>query len=149
MPNIDLFPESSAPRASDYRRGLTFVAVLAVVVVVLAAALIGTRPAAAQSASAQSAPAQSAPAQSAPVRSAAASPQCGAREVVIDRLSAKYDEHPVSIGVTATGSLLEVLASPDGRWTIIVTVPNGPTCLVSSGEGWHNAPVQLVEDSAV
>lgn len=80
---------------------------------------------------------------------AAQSPQCAAREAVVDRLATKFDEHPVSIGVTATGSLLEVLASPEGTWTIIVTVPGGPTCLVSSGEGWHNTPVQVAEDPAV
>jgi hypothetical protein len=51
--------------------------------------------------------------------------------------------------VTATGSLLEVLASPSGTWTIIVTIPNGPTCLVSSGEGWRSAPVLLAEEPAV
>lgn len=80
---------------------------------------------------------------------AAQSPQCGAREAVIDRLSTKYKEQPVSLGVTATGSLLEVLASPSGSWTIIVTIPGGPTCLVSSGEGWRNAPVQVAQDPAV
>ena len=76
-------------------------------------------------------------------------PQCGARDAVLDRLSEKYGEQPVSIGVTATGSLLEVLASPEGSWTIVVTVPNGPTCLVSSGDGWHNAPVQIAEEPRV
>jgi hypothetical protein len=80
---------------------------------------------------------------------AAQSPQCGAREAVLDRLSAKYEEQPVSLGITATGSLLEVLASPGGSWTIIVTLPGGPTCLVSSGEGWRMAPVQVAQDPAV
>lgn len=80
---------------------------------------------------------------------AAQAPQCGAREAVLERLSDKYGEQPVSIGVTATGSLLEVLASPEGSWTIVVTVPNGPTCLVSSGDGWHNAPVQIAQDPGV
>ncbi|MEQ9607573.1 MAG: hypothetical protein RLN99_07890, partial [Kiloniellaceae bacterium] len=90
------------------------------------AAAIGAQPAAAQAAS-----------------------QCGAREAVLDRLSSKYDEEPVSIGVTATGSLLEVLASPEGTWTIIITIPNGPTCLVSSGDGWHNAPIQIAQEPNV
>ena len=74
---------------------------------------------------------------------------CGAREALLDRLALKYEEQPVSLGVTATGSLLEVLASPSGSWTIIVTIPNGPTCLVSSGEGWRSAPIQLAEEPAV
>ena len=80
---------------------------------------------------------------------AAQSTQCGARAAIVERLSVKYEEAPVSLGITATGSLLEVLASASGSWTIIVTVPGGPTCLVSSGEGWRAAPVQLVEDPAV
>lgn len=80
---------------------------------------------------------------------AAQAPQCGARDAVLERLSDKYGEQPVSIGVTATGSLLEILASPEGSWTIVVTVPGGPTCLVSSGDGWHNAPVQIAQDPGV
>jgi hypothetical protein len=80
---------------------------------------------------------------------AAQAPQCAAREAMLDRLAADYDEKPVSVGVTATGSLLEVLASPKGSWTIIVTVPDGPTCLVSSGDGWRAAPVQVAEEPAV
>lgn len=77
------------------------------------------------------------------------SPQCAARDAVLERLSSTYQEQPVSIGVTATGSLLEVLASPEGSWTIIITVPGGPTCLVSSGEGWRGAPVQIAEKPRV
>ena len=80
---------------------------------------------------------------------AAQAPQCAEREAVLERLADSYHEEPVSIGVTATGSLLEVLASPEGTWTIIITVPNGPTCLVSSGEGWRGAPVQLAQDPRV
>ncbi|GAB4360295.1 MAG: hypothetical protein Kow00114_13860 [Kiloniellaceae bacterium] len=129
MRSNDLPAETPSSRRSACRRGVEFLATLASVAALAAAAVIGAQPAAAQAAS--------------------PSPQCGAREAVLDRLSAKYDEHPVSIGVTATGSLLEVLASPEGTWTIIVTVPGGPTCLVSSGEGWHNAPVQIAQDPAV
>jgi len=76
-------------------------------------------------------------------------PQCAARDAVLERLSSSYHEEPVSLGVTATGSLLEVLASPEGSWTIIITVPGGPTCLVSSGEGWRGAPVQIAQDPGV
>lgn len=83
-------------------------------------------------------------------QAAAAQPaSCGERDTLIERLSSRYQEQPVSRGVTASGSLLEVLASPAGTWTILVTLPGGPTCLVSSGEGWHDAPVQLAEDPAV
>ena len=83
------------------------------------------------------------------VPAVAQQPQCAARDAVLERLSSSYHEEPVSLGVTATGSLLEVLASPEGSWTIIITVPGGPTCLVSSGEGWRGAPVQIAQDPRV
>ncbi len=133
MRSIDLPLESAASRPASskrgpQRRGVDLLVTLASAAALLAAAVIGARPAAAEP---------------------AAVSQCAAREAVLDRLSSKYGEHPVSIGVTATGSLLEVLASPSGSWTIIVTVPGGPTCLVSSGDGWHNAPVQMAQESGV
>ena len=79
----------------------------------------------------------------------AQAPKCAPRDALIDSLSRKYDETPVSMGVTSSGSLIEVLASPGGSWTILVTVPGGPTCLVSSGDGWRDSPLQVAQDPAV
>ncbi|WP_299396330.1 hypothetical protein [Pelagibius sp.] len=76
-------------------------------------------------------------------------PQCAPREAILKSLSKNYKEAPVNMGVTSTGSLLEVLASPSGSWTILVTVPGGPTCMVSSGEGWRDSPVQVAQEPAV
>ena len=80
---------------------------------------------------------------------AAQGPQCAPREALLQSLSKNYDEAPVNMGVTTSGSLVEVLASPGGSWTILVTVPGGPTCMVSSGDGWRKSPVQVAQDPAV
>lgn len=80
---------------------------------------------------------------------AAQSPQCAPRIKLLESLSKNYDEAPVSMGVTNSGSLIEILTSPAGSWTILVTVPGGPTCLVSSGDGWRDSPVQVARDPAV
>ncbi len=64
-------------------------------------------------------------------------PQCGPRSEIIDTLAEHYQERLVSRGVTSGGALLEILSGPSGGWSILVTVPGGPTCLVSSGEGWR------------
>ncbi len=80
---------------------------------------------------------------------AAQGPQCAPRAALLESLSKNYDEAPVSMGVTNTGSLVEVLASPTGSWTILVTMPGGPTCMVSSGDGWRDSPVQVARDPAV
>lgn len=64
--------------------------------------------------------------------------QCNDRDSVIALLAKKYKEAPVALGVTNTGGLVEVLSTGNGdTWTIIVTTPQGLSCLVAAGEGWH------------
>ncbi len=65
-------------------------------------------------------------------------PSCDLRENVIELLARKYGEAPVAVGLTGTGGLIEVLTTKDGKtWTIIVTRPNGTSCMVAEGEGWR------------
>lgn len=76
---------------------------------------------------------------SAPNTAAAQGPSCGPRDALLAALAEGYGERPVGRGVSAAGGLVEILASPKGTWTVVVTVPGGgPTCIVSSGEGWRN-----------
>lgn len=84
-----------------------------------------------------------------PMPASAQGPQCAPREALLKSLKKNYNEAPSHRGVTRTGSLLEVFVSPTGSWTILVTIPGGPTCLVSSGDGWHDIPLQMSEDPAV
>ena len=60
---------------------------------------------------------------------------CGKRGNVLKQLSAGHSEAPAATGLTSTGSMLEVLTSPaGGSWTVIMTMPNGVSCLVAAGE---------------
>ncbi len=64
--------------------------------------------------------------------------QCDQRARVIGHLAQKYQETPVAIGVTAAGGMVEVLTTGDGgTWTIILSNPNGTSCLVAAGDGWR------------
>lgn len=63
---------------------------------------------------------------------------------MVAKLSQRYGERPVAVGVTDTGQLLEVYATEDGAtWTIIVTGPPRErggarkTCLVGAGSDWR------------
>lgn len=68
----------------------------------------------------------------------AQSQPCDQRKNVLGHLAKKYQEAPIAIGVTSTGSLVEVLTTGDGEtWTIIVSSPNGMSCLLAAGEGWR------------
>ena len=88
-------------------------------------------------AAALSAPETTAQAQS-PAHAPAQAQQCDQRAKVIGHLARKYQETLVAIGVTTSGGMVEVLTSGDGgTWTIILSSPNGTSCLVAAGEGWR------------
>ncbi len=46
----------------------------------------------------------------------------------------------MGLGLTARGNVIEVLSSADGGFSVIVTKPNGASCIVASGEAWHSLP---------
>jgi hypothetical protein len=70
---------------------------------------------------------------------ASAQTVCKPRTDVVGHLAKNYGEAPVAIGVTNKGGLVEVLATGDGNtWTIIVSMPNGTSCMVAAGEGWRS-----------
>ncbi|MEX0368235.1 MAG: hypothetical protein AB3N22_19390 [Ruegeria sp.] len=63
---------------------------------------------------------------------------CAPREAVLKRLAETYSETRRGIGLVQQGSVMEVFASDEtGTWTITVTMPNGVTCLVASGQSYE------------
>ncbi len=72
---------------------------------------------------------------------AGAQAACGDRAKMISHLGATYSEQPVAMGLTSTGAVIEVLTSPSGTWTFLVTYPSGMTCMVATGEGWESLSV--------
>jgi hypothetical protein len=68
----------------------------------------------------------------------AQSQNCAPHDVVVARLAEKYGETRQSIGIAQNNSVMEVFASLETRtWTITVTTPNGPTCMVAAGEAFE------------
>ena len=60
--------------------------------------------------------------------------QCAAHDRVVAGLATGYGEVPVSIALGANNRVVETYASATtGSWTIIVTAPDGLTCVVASG----------------
>ncbi len=81
--------------------------------------------------------------------SAQAQQVCDKRVVLLSQLSDQYAERPVAIGIQANGTVLEVVASQSGSWTILITDPQGETCALTSGEAWQASSPQLVLDPGV
>ena len=72
-------------------------------------------------------------------------PVCGERGSLITQLQGKYSERPKSMGLAANGSVLEVLTAKTGTWTIILTTPQGLTCLIAAGEHWEDMEQQTAD----
>jgi len=70
-------------------------------------------------------------------RAQMAQPSCADRGSVLKQLSAQYKEAPVNMGLTNSGAVLEVMASDDGTWTIVLTMPTGVTCMMAAGKHWE------------
>lgn len=68
----------------------------------------------------------------------AQSRNCATHAAVVERLAAGYGEMRQSIGIGADNTVVEVFASLEtGTWTITITQPGGPTCLVASGQAFQ------------
>lgn len=74
-------------------------------------------------------------------------PVCDRHEVLIDHLAARYDEVPLAMGLVVDGTVLEVLVSPSGTWSLLVTLPSGLTCLLRAGSYWESWDPPVEPDS--
>jgi len=66
---------------------------------------------------------------------------CGSRDGFVAGLDQQFGEHRSIEAVTSAGALMEIFVSGSGSWTVLVTLPGGPACLVASGTGWQ--PVRI------
>jgi hypothetical protein len=69
-----------------------------------------------------------------PAAAATGSPPCALRPELLKQYSKQLNEQPVALDLTNNGSLIEVLTSDGGStWTIMISQPNGSSCLVAAG----------------
>lgn len=63
---------------------------------------------------------------------------CADHATVVARLAEHYGESRKATGLAQDNTLIELFASMDtGSWTITVTTPDGPTCLVAAGQAFQ------------
>ncbi len=63
------------------------------------------------------------------------------RDVVVKILGERHAEAPVAYGLASNGGLIEVFTTVDGStWTMVLTMPNGMSVVVGSGEAWTRRP---------
>jgi hypothetical protein len=63
---------------------------------------------------------------------------CADRAKIVDRLQSKYGESRQGVGVAQGQRVMEIWASEaSGSWTIVMTLPDGSSCLIAAGEDWE------------
>lgn len=70
----------------------------------------------------------------------APAPQCGPRGDMLKAAAAKYSETTKFFGISGI-SLIEILTSNTGSWTVLATRPDGLTCVIAAGEDWNEMPI--------
>ena len=64
--------------------------------------------------------------------------RCAPRAQVLDLIQSRHDETRRAIGLTGSQTVMELYASEaSGSWSILVTLPNGLSCLVAVGTGFE------------
>jgi hypothetical protein len=65
---------------------------------------------------------------------------CGNRDDMVESLFSQYREQPRAMGIANHTAIIEVFTSKTGTWTILLTRPDGASCIVSAGEDWEEIP---------
>ncbi len=69
---------------------------------------------------------------------------CADRDTLTDSLADEYAERQTARGMSDSGNVIEVLSDKDGKtWTIIMTMPDGVSCIIATGQDWEDVPEQL------
>ncbi len=79
---------------------------------------------------------------------ASAQQACVTHEAATKHLEKQFDERVVGRGLANAGkAMFELFVSETGSWTVVVSEPNGPSCILTSGESWQQLPL-LIGDPA-
>lgn len=71
---------------------------------------------------------------------------CGDRSAMLNELKDKYQESPAGAGVTDNGAVVELTTSAGGSWTLLLSMPDGKSCLIGTGEGWEQAKIKQTKE---
>jgi predicted methyltransferase len=75
-----------------------------------------------------------------PRAEAEAARPCAERAEIVARLAERFGETLRSVGLQGGDAVVEVYSSEaTGTWTILMTRPDGITCLLAAGERWEQA----------
>ena len=65
---------------------------------------------------------------------------CAPHDKIAAALKQNFAEEVRAAGITSGGALIEIYTSPRGTWTVVLTAPDGPSCLMADGVDWQMLP---------
>lgn len=86
-----------------------------------------------------------------PSAEAADTAACAKRELVVKKLEQGYGEILRSMGLQKSQGIVEIYSSETtGSWTILMTRPDGVSCLIAAGQLWEQdvTPIDKPGDPA-
>lgn len=74
-------------------------------------------------------------------RGASAEPRCADYNEISRQLERRHAEEPISLGLSSAGKVVQVFSTIDGAtWTMVVTEPDGKSCVIAAGTYWQHLP---------
>jgi hypothetical protein len=73
---------------------------------------------------------------------ALAQSNCADRAVIVERLERAFGEHFAGGGLQSERRIIEVWASAEGTWTVLLTRPDWLSCVMASGTDWREQAPQ-------
>ncbi len=86
----------------------------------------------------------------APLAATPASAQmvCGDRDSIVEQLETRYGETRRSLGLQRGRGVVETWANDEtGTWSIVVTTPQGMTCLMAAGDAFQAETLTKASDT--
>ncbi|QIE54673.1 hypothetical protein G5B40_03990 [Pikeienuella piscinae] len=69
---------------------------------------------------------------------------CGERTSIVAALKKKHGESAAGVGIAGETAVVELWSSAEtGTWTILLTRPDGVTCLMAAGHAWAGQSTEL------
>ena len=63
--------------------------------------------------------------------------QCSPHDAGIKSIEDQYGETITGRGLHENGMMVEMLVSQSGTWTLVVTRPDGLSCIAGAGDNWE------------
>ena len=71
---------------------------------------------------------------------------CASRQQLLQSLAQDYKEAPMALGMSNDGNVIELLSAKGGKtWTLMITTPDGISCVVAAGESWEQIDPQTAQ----